>query len=133
MSRRSHWAYAEDAIVLAEENGFVQWLNQGRLHRGWALAELGQLKKGIAELEAAIADSRRRGGAVRLQYFAALLAFDDARMGETENALARLNAAAAHIERTGEKAHEAEVLRLKGELVLMHLMHYDEAIDQAEA
>jgi hypothetical protein len=76
---------------------------------------------------------RRRGGAVRLQYFAALLAFEDARMGQTENALATLNEAVAHIERTGEKAHETEILRLKGEIVLMHLMHYDEAIDQAEA
>ncbi len=40
-------------------------------------------------------------------------------MGRTGEGLAMLNEALAHIERTGEKVEQAEMLRLKGELLLM--------------
>jgi len=40
-------------------------------------------------------------------------------MGRTGEGLAMLNEALAHIERTGETVDQAEMLRLKGELLLM--------------
>jgi predicted ATPase len=112
-------AHAEEAITLSEENGFAVWLPWGRFHHGWALAELGQLEQGLAEMEAGVAGFRRLGGVPSQQYTIALLAQGYARMGRTEEALAMLNNALAQIERTGEKGDEAEMLRLKGELLLM--------------
>jgi class 3 adenylate cyclase/tetratricopeptide (TPR) repeat protein len=111
-------ALSEEAIALGED-GFATWLAFGRFHHGQALAELGQLAQGVAEMEAGIADLRRQGGEYWQPYRIALLAEGYARMGRTEEALRMLDEALAHIERTGEKVHEAEMLRVKGELLLI--------------
>jgi predicted ATPase len=113
-------AQAEEGIVLSEENGFSEWLNWGRFTHGWAIAELGQPAQGIAKMEAAVADFRHRGGQPFQPYTIALLAQAYARTGRTDQALTMLNEALAHIERTGEKVDQAEMLRLKGEVLLMH-------------
>ena len=70
-------------------------------------------------MEAGITGFRGLGGVPRQQYAIASLARVYARMGRTENALTTLDAALAHVERSGEKAELAEMLRLKGELLLM--------------
>jgi len=110
---------AEEVIVLSEENGFTEWLNWGRFIRGWALAKLGQPEQGIAKMEAAVAAFRQAGGAPWQQYATALLAHARAINGRTEEALTVLNEVLEHIERTGEKADHTEMLRLKGEVLLM--------------
>jgi len=107
---------AEEAIALSQQNGFSDWLNLGRFTQGWALVELGQPDQGIAEMEAAVADLRRDPF---LQYIIALLAQGYARTGRTDEALTMLNEALAQIERTGETNDYAEILRLKGEMLLM--------------
>jgi tetratricopeptide (TPR) repeat protein len=80
-------------------------------------------------MEAAIANFRRMGGVPNLPYAIALVAIGYARIGQTEKALAMLNETLEHIERSGEKLEQAEMLRLKGEILLMHDI---EAIEQAE-
>jgi len=52
-------------------------------------------------------------------YRTALLAEAYARMGRGEEALGILNDVLAQIERTGERREQAEMLRLKGEMLLM--------------
>jgi class 3 adenylate cyclase/predicted ATPase len=111
---------AEEAIALSEENGFSDWLNWGQFTHGCALAELGQPAQGIAEMEAAVAGFRRRGGQPFHQYRIALIAQAYARTGRTGEALTMLHEALAHIEQTGERVDHAEILRLKGEVLLMH-------------
>jgi tetratricopeptide (TPR) repeat protein len=111
--------HSQELIALSEEYGFVSWLAWGRFHHGWALAELGQLEQGLAEMEMGIASFRRRGGHPRQQFMIALLARDYAKMGRTEEALGTLKEALAHIERTGEKVEQAEMLRLNGEVLLI--------------
>ncbi len=120
---------AEEAIALSEENGFAEWLPWGRFNRGWALAELGQLDRGAAEMEVGIAGFRTLGGVPRQQYAIASLAWVYARMGRTEDALTTLDAALEHVERSGETVELAEMLRLKGELLLMR---DGSAIEEAE-
>ena len=112
-------AHADEAIVLSEENGFALFLAWARFTRGWAFVELGQLAQGMVEMEEAIANVRRLGGTPDLRYAIALLASGYARMGQTEKALTMLNEALEFIERTGEKLDHAEMLRLKGEVLLM--------------
>ena len=70
-------------------------------------------------MEAAVAAFRQAGGAPWQQYATALLAHACATNGRTEEALTVLNEVLEHIERTGEKADHAEMLRLKGEVLLM--------------
>jgi class 3 adenylate cyclase/predicted ATPase len=112
-------AHADEAIALSEENGFALFLAWARFSRGWAFAELGQLAQGMVEMEEAIANFRRLGGTPDLRYAIALLASGYARMGQTEKALTMLNEVLERIQRTGEKVDQAEMLRSKGEVLLM--------------
>ena len=59
------------------------------------------------------------GGVPRLQYLIALHAEATARTGKVEDALTSLSEALAHVEQTGEQVDYAEMLRLRGELLLM--------------
>ncbi|MBV8054395.1 MAG: hypothetical protein JO071_04055 [Deltaproteobacteria bacterium] len=111
---------AKEGIALSQEDGFSDWLNWGRFFHGWASAELGQPEQGIAEMEAADAGFRQNGGQPFQQYRIALIAQAYARTGRTDEALTMLNEALAQIERTGERVDHAEMLRLKGEVLLMH-------------
>ena len=111
---------AEEAIALCEENGFAgTWLHWGHFYHGWASAELGQSDQGITEMEKGIAGSRRIGGVPFRQYAVALLAHAYARIGRIEEGLTLLNEALEHIERSGEKVDQSEMLRLKAEVLLM--------------
>ncbi len=111
--------YADETIALAEEHGFAEWLPWGRFHRGWALSELWQLEEGIAGMEAGIAGFGQLGGVPRQQYTIAMLASAYARSGRIEHGLAMLEGAIAHAEHSGEKVDLAEMLRLKGEMILL--------------
>jgi predicted ATPase len=111
--------HCEEAIALSEENGFAEWLPWGRFIHGWALSELGQVSEGVAEMDAGIAGFQRLGGVPRLQYLIAIRAEAIARLGRTEEALTIVNQTLAHIGRTGDNAEHAEMLRLKGEVLLM--------------
>ncbi len=110
--------HAETAIALADEHGFPEWMAWGMFHRGWALAELGEVEKGVAEMEEGIAGFGRLGGVPRKQFALAMLAQSYQRLGRHDEALAIFDQALAHVERSGEMLDTAEILRLKGELLL---------------
>jgi predicted ATPase len=112
-------AYSEEAIAVSEEHGFAEWLRQSRFFHGWALAELGQTAEGLSEMEAGIAEIERFGGVPQLQYLKALHAERLARNGKWAEAVPLLNRSLARIKDSGERAALAEILRLKGEVLLM--------------
>jgi predicted ATPase len=112
-------AHAEEAIALSEEHGFAEWMPWGRFHRGWALAELGRVEEGVAEMAEGIAGFERLGGVPWQRYSIALLAHGHARLGRHREALDMIDKALAHVERSGEFDGQSEMLRLKGEILLM--------------
>jgi adenylate cyclase len=112
-------AHCQELIALCEEYGVATWLAWGHFFHGWALSELGQLEEGVPEMELGIASFHRQGGTPHLQYATALLAHGYARMDRREEALEMVDGALAHIDRSGEKLAQAEMLRLRGELLLM--------------
>ena len=112
-------AHAEEAIVLSEEHGFAEWIPWGRFNRGWALAELGRVEEGVAEMEEGITGFDRLGGVPFQRFSSALLAHGHARLGRHSKALNMLDRALEHVERSGELDGQAEMLRLKGEILLM--------------
>jgi tetratricopeptide (TPR) repeat protein len=112
-------AHGAELITLAEENHFAEWLPWGQFMHGRALFELGQPAEGLAEMEIGISGCQRLRGVPRLQYLIALHAEAIARIGRLEEALATINEALAHVEQTGEQVDYAEMLRLRGELLLM--------------
>jgi predicted ATPase len=112
-------AHAEEAITLAEEHGFAEWMPWGKFNRGCALAELGRVEEGVAEMAEGIAGFERLGGVPWQRFSIALLAYGHARLCRHSEALAMLDKALEHVERSGELDGQAEMLRLKGEILLM--------------
>jgi adenylate cyclase len=112
--------HCEEVIALSEENGFAEWLPWGRFIHGWALFELGQVSLGLLGMEEGLTGFDRLGGVPRQQYWIVVRAQALAMIGRVDEALLKINQALAHIERTGDTADQAEMLRLKGEVLLMH-------------
>jgi predicted ATPase len=129
---------AEAVMTLSTEQGFPFWLAWGTILRGGALAAQGQGEEGLAQLRQGLA-ARRVMGAERLPYFLALLAEVYRQGGQAEEGLAVLAEALATVDKTGERFCEAELCRLKGELLLtqeglrLQAVGHREKIEEAEA
>src|SRR5262249_50838810 len=109
---------AETALTLCDEQGFAYYLAWGTMMRGWALADQGQDAEGIAQMRRGLAAIQATGAALRQPYYLGLLAEASETAGELEDGLAMLTEALAVVARTGERWWEAELHRLKGELLL---------------
>jgi predicted ATPase len=109
---------AEAAITLCTAQGFPYWLAIGSVIQGWALTAQGQTKEGIAQLRQGLAAWRATGAELRQSFFLALLieAYGDVR--QAEEGLSILTEALEVANKTEERWYEAELYRLKGELVL---------------
>ncbi|UCB47624.1 MAG: hypothetical protein JSW56_10595, partial [Deltaproteobacteria bacterium] len=110
---------AEALIALSSEQGFPYWLVQGTILRGWALTAQGEGAEGIAQIHQGLVARRAAGVELHRPYFLALLAEGDGKVGQTEEGLTVLNEALATVSNTEERNWEAELQRLKGELLLM--------------
>jgi predicted ATPase len=86
--------------------------------RGWALAQQGQGEAGIAQLRHGVAAVRATKAPFFGTYNLTLLAEAYYTVGEPAAGLAVLAEALALVEQTGERYWEAEIYRLKGELLL---------------
>jgi predicted ATPase len=107
---------AESLILLSTEQVFPYGLALGTILRGWALAEQGQ--EGIAQIRHGLNAWRATGAELQRPYFLALLAEAYGKVGQSEEGLSVLAEALAAVEKTGERYWEAELYRLKGELLL---------------
>jgi predicted ATPase len=88
------------------------------MHQGWALAEQGQVKEGIAQMQQGLAALKAMGTRVDRARNLALLAGAYRQAGRTEEGLSVLAEALAEVEMTGARRVEAELYGLKGELTL---------------
>ena len=95
------------------------WMPWGRFNRGWALSVLGRVEEGVAEMEEGITGFDRLGGVPFQRFSIALLAHGHASLGRHSEGLNMLDKALEHVERSGELDGQAEMLRLKGEMLLM--------------
>jgi predicted ATPase/class 3 adenylate cyclase len=120
LRREGHAAQecAEATIALAHEQGFTLWLAMGTILRGWALAVQGQPAEGMVQLRQGLAAYRATGTAVAQSYWLALLAEASREGGQAEEGLHVLAEALAAVRHSGERCYEAELYRLRGELLL---------------
>jgi predicted ATPase len=109
---------AEKAITLSTEQGFQLWLTLGTNLRGWALAEQGQKEEGIKQMCQGLSALRATGAELGQPLRLALLAEAHGKAGQAEEGLSALDEALAMADKNGERAYEAELYRLKGELLL---------------
>jgi class 3 adenylate cyclase/predicted ATPase len=109
---------AEAAMALCTQQGFTFYLAMWTILQGWALSEQGRGEEGIAQIRQGLADWESTGARMNRPYFLALLAEAYGKAGCTEEGLRILAESLALVERTGERRWEADIYRLKGELLL---------------
>jgi predicted ATPase len=110
--------WTEAVITLTTEQGFALWLARGTIWRGWALAEKGQAEEGITQMRQGLATGRAIGEELTRTYHLALLAKAHGKAGQTEEGMKVLAEALATVDGIGERFYEAELYRIKGELLL---------------
>ena len=120
---------ANEALAISNEQGFALWLASGIAMRGWSLGMLGRAPEGIALLYDGIAKSQDTGCGIVVPFWLAVLAEVYGHVGEFEEGLKRLAEAEAMIETTQERWPEAEVHRLRGQLLLS--MHESSAAEDS--
>jgi predicted ATPase len=109
---------AEALMTLSTEQRFAFWVVSATVLRGWALAEQGQGAEGIAQIRQGLAAWQAMGEALYQPRFRALLAEIYGNVGQPETGLTVLAEVLADVHNTGLCYCEAELYRLKGELLL---------------
>ena len=109
---------AEAAIKLSTEQGLPLWLASGTILQGWVLAQQGRVEAGIAQLLQGLASWRATGAELELPYFLSQLVEAYGKAGRVREGLSTVNEAIALVQKNRERIHEAELYRLKGELLL---------------
>jgi len=94
------------------------WSALGTIAQGWALVEQGDGEAGIVQIRQGLAALQASGAEEIQTYSLALLAEAYGKGGQVEEGLAALAEALDFVDRTGERFYEAELHRLKGELLL---------------
>jgi predicted ATPase/DNA-binding winged helix-turn-helix (wHTH) protein len=102
----------------AAHQGLAFWRGWGRCFRGVLLVKRGDLAHGLAELEAALTELREIQYGVYYIVFQSEFAAALGVAGSTAEALAAIDEALARSEQNEERWYLAEILRIKGELVL---------------
>ena len=108
---------AEALIRLCTDQGFTLFLAWGTILRGWVQAVQGEQEQGIAHIRQGVIASRATGGELRQPYWLALLVEAHRAVGQPEEGLPILAEALAVTNKTEERWCEAELYRLKGELL----------------
>jgi len=124
---------AEALIVLSEEQGFSYSLAQGTLLQGWALVWQGQGEEGIARIRRGLTALRTTGTEALRPYYLALLAEAYGKVGQPVEGLSALTEALEAVNNNrGARFYEAELHRLKGELLLQSTVSNPQTEAEAE-
>jgi predicted ATPase len=110
--------HAQETIALCQEAGIPLRRIEGEIIEGWALAEQGEIERGIAEIEQGMADWRAIDAEIARPWWLALLAKARLKSGEPEKAILALREGLEIIEVSEERAWEAELNRLTGVALL---------------
>jgi class 3 adenylate cyclase/predicted ATPase len=113
----------EEAMILATEQGFPRWMMLAAILRGWLSVEQGSAQ-GIEQIRQALAD---KTVAAEQQSTLAFVAEAYGKAGQPEEGLSVVTEALARAGRTGVGYYEAELHRIKGELLRQTVPDEEEA------
>jgi predicted ATPase len=111
-------ACLEALSPLVSEQGFQFFAAENLILQGWVLAEQGQGTEGLMQMRPGLTAYRATGAEMSRPSQLVLLAKAYEKIGQVEEGLGALAEAFAVVNKTGECCLEAELYRLKGELVL---------------
>ncbi|WP_375773525.1 protein kinase [Archangium gephyra] len=110
-------AWAEQLHALTNERSFWIWGSWATILEGWARAQLGQPREGLALIARELASWKERGIRLGVPSCLAMLAEIHLKLGQLEEGLAAVHEARAEQNATGERTYEAELYRVEGELL----------------
>jgi len=111
-------ASAEQSLALSREHHINLYALYSRFGRGCALAKLGQLEQAMVEIGGGIEEARRINLGYMRGFMLGWLATIQAESGEPEMALSTLDEALAQTSDVTGRAWEAELFRLRGDVLL---------------
>ena len=124
-----------ELLTLSREYGLMLWEAWGTIWQGWTMAMENRALEGIEKIQQGRAMFDVAGAGAFLPYNLAMLAEAHEKAGQLEEGLAALDEALRLVEVSGERFYEAEIHRLKGDLLLKSRgeredvrRHYDTAI-----
>jgi predicted ATPase len=118
---------AEEEIAIANEQGFALWRATGTFFQGAGMFLQGDLEKALPVLLKGL-DAFRAGGArLTLPFQLSILGEAYTQAGRYEDARRALDEGLALVEKNDERCQEAELYRLKGELLLAESSDQDAA------
>jgi DNA-binding winged helix-turn-helix (wHTH) protein/predicted ATPase len=106
------------SLVLSTEHGFPYLRAVGTVLQGGGLASVGQVDAGMAQMHQGLAASRATGAELLRPYLLALLAEACGSGGQIEAGLDTLEEALVAAANHAERFYEADLHRMKGELLL---------------
>jgi class 3 adenylate cyclase/predicted ATPase len=110
---------AEALLALASKHGFPYWLTQATILRGWALADKGQTaEEGVAQMCQGLLAYRTTGAEVARAHYLLLLAKIYGKVKKAEEGLTVMSEVLTWSRKNTGWYYEAELHRLKGELLL---------------
>jgi DNA-binding winged helix-turn-helix (wHTH) protein/predicted ATPase len=116
---------SEMMIALADEHGLELWSAFGSINRGWARVEQGDMEGGIDELQRGLTAYQATGAKLWRPYSLGLLAQALSRAGRNEDGLSMVTEALSIVQHSGEDWATAELLRIKGELLIVRAKNGD--------
>ena len=112
-------AVAEEEIAIATDQGFQLWHALGTLHKGAGLLLRGRRDDALPLLLDGLQEFRGTGAELRVPFYLSMLGEAYTQAGRFEEAFVALNQALAVVDKNDDRFYEAELHRLKGELLLV--------------
>jgi adenylate cyclase len=113
-----------DALLrIAAEQGFAFLRAEGAVFRGWARVQEGRFESGLEELHDGLAAQLAAGARIGRAAHLALLADACLHADRPDEGLAAVGEGLETVAATGERSYEAELHRLKGELLARRAAH----------
>jgi predicted ATPase/DNA-binding winged helix-turn-helix (wHTH) protein len=121
LRREEHLAqeHADAAFAVSSEHGLALYQAMATVMRGWVMLQRGRHEEAIAQMRQGLAALQVTGTELVRPHFLGLLAEASAKNGQAADGLRLLDEALDVAQRGGERYYQAELYRLKGELLLM--------------
>ncbi len=112
--------YATELIAICKEHGFTVWEPTGKIMKGWALLQESHdtNEEAISLIREGILGWESNRSRVLRPFYLGILAQAYMQTGRIQDGLQTINIALEAVAESGERANEAELHRLKGELLL---------------